>query len=80
MSNVSHTLANWELSFQHFSSSQHALLNDDGSCLLLKRWNDSSQLTGACEISASTNDSHRARHLQEGLREKLACCKCDAYP
>ena len=41
MSNVSHTLANCELSFPTFRY--------HGSSMLPKRWKDSSQLASVCE-------------------------------
>ena len=56
MSSISHTLAKWELSFQHFSSIP---LPFPGSCMLSKHWKDNSHLASVCEIL----DMHKTTEL-----------------
>ena len=49
VSNVLHTLAKWELSFQRFGSKQLPF-PDDGGCKLPKHWKDSFKMASVCEM------------------------------
>ena len=49
LSNVFHTLAQWQLSFQRFGSIQLPSSGNDGSCMLPKCWKDSSYLATVCK-------------------------------